>query len=341
MLELCSYFSRICIVSLFLTIHISGLRFCTCLRTASAFSFPENKQRQVCVIDDGLFQKESRSIASSLCIPVFSDLSHDSLDSCTHALELIPYEYDDISTFALGIKTLTDARKNPRKKPPKSKPYIIDFFPQKNSRMGKRTSGESGTDLLVKAVAPRRKDDFTIYDLTAGFGQDSLILAQNPAVSDIYMVERDPIVASLLEDGLRRLKLLSEQSEVAEDLSCKLHLRNAQGIDVLISLTQKEEQDRPDICYLDPMFPPRQKSAAVKKGMQILHGLLNTQQTGVESLRLEEERQLLEAAIQVSNVRVVVKRPAKAPPLGGEEGTIHRPSYTVEGSVNRWDIYVK
>ena len=33
---------------------------------------------------------------------------------------------------------------------------------------------------------------------------------------------------------------------------------------------------RPDVCYLDPMFPPRTRSEAVKKDMQILHSLLGS-----------------------------------------------------------------
>eukprot|EP00957_Ditylum_brightwellii_P077426 5882692-Ditylum_brightwellii.AAC.1 len=91
------------------------------------------------------------------------------------------------------------------------------------------------------------------------------------------------------------------------------------------------------------MFPPRTKSAAVKKDMQILHGLLQTNQkthsnndndddtasiidNGQNAIhkklnqkqanRLEEERALLNAALDIAKNRVVVKRPLKAPPLG-------------------------
>ena len=34
----------------------------------------------------------------------------------------------------------------------------------------------------------------------------------------------------------------------------------------------------PDVVYLDPMFPPRTRPSAVKKNIQILHSLLDTQQ---------------------------------------------------------------
>ena len=91
------------------------------------------------------------------------------------------------------------------------------------------------------------------------------------------------------------------------------------------------------------MFPPRKKSAAVKKNMQILHGLLQTQQTDASGSTpsLEEECALLEAAISAAKSRVIVKRPIKAALLGEDAAskTLLRPSHCVCGSVNRWDVY--
>ena len=90
------------------------------------------------------------------------------------------------------------------------------------------------------------------------------------------------------------------------------------------------------------MFPPRKKSAKVKKEMTILHSLLDTQSTDTasEERRLQEELCLLEESIKAAKRKVVVKRPAKAVPLGGDLSPF-RPSYAIEGSVNRWDVYVK
>ena len=90
------------------------------------------------------------------------------------------------------------------------------------------------------------------------------------------------------------------------------------------------------------MFPPRKKSAAVKKNMQILHGLLQTQQTDAagSTPSMEEECDLLEAAIGAAKSRVIVKRPIKAALLGDSatsEAPI-RPSHSVCGSVKRWDV---
>ena len=189
--------------------------------------------------------------------------------------------------------------------------------------------------------------------------------------SHVYMVERDPIVSSLLNDALRRLNLLASPSsielldkhdaELAVSLSERLTVIIDNGKDVALKMAKNDELEentsvfqRPDVVYLDPMFPPRKKSAAVKKNMQILHGLLQTQQqqkqttdesSSVTSSILEEEYELLEASICAAKSRVVVKRPIGALPLGegfvNDASSFRQPSYSVCGSVNRWDIYLK
>jgi 16S rRNA (guanine1516-N2)-methyltransferase len=162
------------------------------------------------------------------------------------------------------------------------------------------------------------------------------------------MVERDPIVAALLRDGIRRLEVLSNapgldsRADRAAELSKKLHLHGGDSTKVLKDLLSSGIHPHPDIVYLDPMFPPRKKSAKVKKGMTILHSLLDTQSsdTASEDKRLQDELLLLGESIKAAKRKVVVKRPAKAVPLGGEMSPF-RASYAIEGSVNRWDIYVK
>lgn len=205
--------------------------------------------------------------------------------------------------------------------------------------------------MLVKAVGPKKcsmpgNDGAVVFDLTAGLGQDSIVLALNGA-SAVYMVERDPIIAAMLRDALRRLDLLTlsncskYDSTIATKLRNILNLREGESIGILKAMMEDETIGPPDVVYLDPMFPARTKSSKVKKGMSLLHGLLETQEGDLNYVAEKENReeQLLADSYRAALSRVVVKRPAKAPPLG-PLGTLE-PSYSINGSVNRWDVYVK
>ena len=77
--------------------------------------------------------------------------------------------------------------------------------------------------------------------------------------------------------------------------------------------------------YLDPMFPHRDKSALVKKEMQVFRQVVGDD---------DDASQLLEAALGCARYRVVVKRPRKAPAIAGPE-----PAARVEGKSSRYDIY--
>ena len=287
--------------------------------------------QNICVLVDeeaGRFREEATAIANKLGIPLVSTLDSESTVAFTHSLRLVPYESNDNETFALGIDLIEPDNSKKKKKKPKKlpPPFVCDLCPPANSKAGRRASGNSGTsDLLVKAVAPAKcPGGAVVWDLTAGLGQDSLILANNGA-KQVVMVERNLIVAALLEDAMRRLALESESP-----------LRFAMG--EAREVLERENPTDCDVVYLDPMFPPRQKQSAVKKGMSILHGLSETHvANGGEESRFVEEQKLLEASLQVAKLRVVVKRPAKAPLLG--DGTT-KPSHALTGSVNRWDVYV-
>lgn len=83
----------------------------------------------------------------------------------------------------------------------------------------------------------------------------------------------------------------------------------------------------PDVVYLDPMFPERRKSAAVKKKFQLLHRLESP---------CENDEELLQAALSAHPKRVVVKRPVKGPFLAGV-----KPSYSLSGKAVRFDVIVR
>ena len=61
------------------------------------------------------------------------------------------------------------------------------------------------------------------------------------------------------------------------------------------------QNGRPDVVYLDPMYPERRKTAAVKKEMAYFHDLVGVAQ---------DEAELLDAALDTAKKRIVVKTPA-------------------------------
>ncbi len=86
----------------------------------------------------------------------------------------------------------------------------------------------------------------------------------------------------------------------------------------------REVGERPDVVYLDPMYPPRRKSAEVRKEMRVLRALVGDDPDAAE---------LLTAARRVARRHVVVKRMRLAPEL--MPGVLR--SYV--GRTTRYDVY--
>ena len=80
----------------------------------------------------------------------------------------------------------------------------------------------------------------------------------------------------------------------------------------------------PDVVYLDPMYPPKKKSALVKKEMRICRMLVGED---------EDAGELLEIARRVARRRVVVKRLRHAPPLKANAAAEY------VGRTVRYDVY--
>lgn len=173
-------------------------------------------------------------------------------------------------------------------------------------------------ELLVKAarlkgLAPDAHP--TVVDATAGLGEDSLLLAA--AGFQVRLFERNAVISLMLQDALRRATLDPALAEVVARMELSLG-------DSIAELPGMEPT--PDVVYLDPMFPERTKSAAVKKKFQLLHHLERP---------CDDEEELLAAAFAARPRKVVVKRPPKGPWLAGK-----KPSHTIEGKAVRYDCYV-
>lgn len=186
------------------------------------------------------------------------------------------------------------------------KPLHVDFQWQ----TWKKRLQEGKKQALIRAL--KLKSGMKILDCTAGWGRDAAVMAVFGA--EVIMLERDPIMAALLEDGLSR------RDEVSSE-RLKLELIHQ---DAIVYLNQLAIGSAADVIYIDPMHPERQKRALVKKDMQALQRLIRP---------TEDLLPLLDIARQKAKCRVVVKWPQKeAPLLPADE--------SIEGKTIRYDIYL-
>jgi 16S rRNA (guanine1516-N2)-methyltransferase len=172
-------------------------------------------------------------------------------------------------------------------------------------------------EMLAKACGI--KGDYLpwVVDATAGFGRDSLLLAWLGC--RVTLLERSPVVRALLEDGWRR----AQAEPLLTGTLARMELVFA---DSSVWLSGLAGDARPDVVYLDPMFPSREKSAKVKVNMQVFHRAVGAD---------PDADSLLEPALTAAKRRVVVKRPRLAEPLAGKT-----PSIVFEGESSRFDVYL-
>lgn len=197
---------------------------------------------------------------------------------------------------------------------PKLGPVFVDFV--EGAVAHRRKFGGGRGQSIAKAVGLKAGANPTVVDATAGLGRDAFVLASLGC--QVTMLERHPVVAALLADGLQRAQ---QDSEIGGWVSERMSLRSGSALENLQQLGFT-----PDVVYLDPMFPHRQKSALVKKEMRVFQSLVGAD--------LDADA-LLPAALAVAGKRVVVKRPDYAGYLN--EMT---PSMSIETKSNRFDVYV-
>lgn len=192
-------------------------------------------------------------------------------------------------------------------------PIFIDFEQGKNAH--RRQFGGGRGQPLAKAIGLKKGATPTIIDATAGFGRDAFVLANLGC--QITLIERNPLIATLLDDALQR----ADDNPDINDIIQRMTLVNNDAISYLNQL-----QQQPDVIYMDPMYPSRDKSALVKKDMRLLHQL-----AGPDT----DSEQLLTTARMTVRKRVVVKRPKSAPFIGEQ-----KPTTSIESKNTRYDVYL-
>ena len=194
-------------------------------------------------------------------------------------------------------------------------PIRVDFV--EGAVAHRRLFGGGSGQMIAKAVGIQPGVRPVVLDATAGLGRDAFVLAELGCT--VTLIERHPLIAALLEDGLLRAQASDEVSAIV----ARMHLICGNAIDLMNSW----QSEPPQVVYLDPMFPHRDKTALVKKEMRLFRPLVGDD---------DDAPALLEAALALATHRVVVKRSRKAPIIAGE-----KPGYVLEGKSSRFDIYPK
>ncbi|EKD73603.1 MAG: hypothetical protein ACD_45C00253G0001 [uncultured bacterium] len=195
-----------------------------------------------------------------------------------------------------------------------SLPLYVDF--QSGKMTYRRQHSSLRREALARALGlKKRTQPLTIIDATAGLARDSFIIAA--LGFEITLIERSPIIHALVQDGIQRASKNPKLTPIMQ----RMHLIQGNAIPLLKNLA-----DRPDIIYLDPMFPTRTKSALPKKEMRIFHEMIGDD---------NDAAPLLNVALTCATERVVVKRPRLAPELAGI-----KPHVTFSGSSSRFDVYL-
>lgn len=169
---------------------------------------------------------------------------------------------------------------------------------------------------LARAAGIRQGYRPTLLDATAGFGEDSFVLAALGC--SVTMLERSPLMWALLENGIRRCR---SHPEIGPIFSRRVRLSRTDARQFLA-----ESRQPFDTIYLDPMYPHRSKSALNRQNMRVVRELVGDDpDCGL----------LLDTALNHARKRVAVKRPARAGMLGGVQ-----PSFSIRARSSRYDIYL-
>ena len=219
--------------------------------------------------------------------------------------------HDETAPMAL---VMTPERLELRKRDePKLGGIYVDFV--SGAMAHRRKFGGGRGEAVAKAVGIKGNYLPDVVDATAGLGRDAFVLAATGC--RVRMLERHPVVAALLDDGLQRGY---RDAEIGHWLQQRLTLIHATSQQALTEISP-----RPDVVYLDPMYPHRQKSAMVKKEMRVFQSLVGAD---------EDADSLLTPARWLAKKRIVVKRPDYAEPLDGVAT-----SSAIVTKSHRFDIY--
>ena len=169
---------------------------------------------------------------------------------------------------------------------------------------------------LIKAIGTLREPEY-VFDGTGGLGIDTVSMAWKGY--RLVSCEKNPIVFELSQSAWREFVL--KYPEKIATMKVDWILRDSKAY--LLGL---KKTDRPEVIYLDPMFPEKKKSALPKKEMQLLRRLLGDQK--------DRDEDLFEVGLKTAKKRVVVKRSPDDDYIGA------KPNHSVGSKLVRFDVYI-
>lgn len=196
----------------------------------------------------------------------------------------------------------------------KSDDLICDFV---GGAVGHRLRSAGGRgQALAKAAGLKGGKNPYIVDATAGLGRDAFLLASLGA--NVTLIERNDKIHSLLQDGLLQAQ---NENEKYKNIVNRMTLLHGDAKELIPSLNA-------EVILIDPMHPPRQKSALVKKEMRLIREIVGTDPDAIE---------LMQVALENAANRVVLKWPLRAAPMQG----IIPPSHQITGKSTRYDVFIR
>ncbi len=212
-------------------------------------------------------------------------------------LALFPeFESDYQIVFDSQIPTIIDSE---------NRKLRIDF--EQDSENYKKHKLSIASEPLSRALGSGKKG-LRVLDLSAGMAVDSVFLAQ--LGYQVTAIERNPLLYLANSNASKNCSLEWKQN---------LQFIHSEALQFL-----KTTNLEFDVCYFDPMFPQKKKSALPKQEMVLFKNLVGSDLDAADVLQFAIESKKFK--------RCVVKRPVAAEPLVPASGAI-------EGKIIRYDIY--
>lgn len=167
---------------------------------------------------------------------------------------------------------------------------------------------------LPRAIGLKGGKTPDVVDATAGLGRDAFLLASLGV--RVTLIERSDQMHALLADALAR----AAETDIG-DIIARMRLLHGDARDLLPGLM-------PEVVLVDPMHPPRNKSALVKKEMRQVREIV-----GVDA----DAAALMQVALKAAQKRVVLKWPLRAEALA----CLPKPSHQIIGKSTRYDVFMR